>query len=101
MDQTVINGFKVKIPSGHMWLKFKFTVLYSDDNFEQIQNESSSVPSSLDELSSIGISPELSNFLESCVGKVDIDKKDFSLLFSDNQDYARFLLINLPTKPMS
>jgi hypothetical protein len=67
-----------------------FTIRFRDDDD---QGEPSPNPDFND--TGVGMSEELESFLAECIGKIELNKKQFSIRFSDPRDFMRFKLLDL------
>jgi hypothetical protein len=85
---------EARIPSGHMWLAMTFTVRFRDDDD---QTDPTPDPDFNDV--GVGMSEELEEFLGECIGKIELDKKQFRIRFSDPRDFMRFKLLDLEPRP--
>lgn len=88
-----------KVPAGHMWLTLTFSVVLHDGDEDDVEVKPDQNWSSLDG-AGVGLSEEMETFLAGCVGEARINKKEFSIGFSNHQDFVRFNLIGLESRSM-
>ncbi len=83
--------WSAKVPEGHMWLQMTFTIHYHDDD----KSEHNSLTNSHIDDAGFGLSQEMTDFLNGCNGKTQIDRKEFIIRFADAEDFMRFNLIGM------
>lgn len=83
MDEVTASGpYEVKIRNNHMYLMVTVSIV---DN-------AIAPGSDWIDTCEISMSDELLKFVNGCIGKVDINNENISLILHDRQDYMRFVL---------
>ena len=97
MEESLKSWFETKVPTGHMWLQMTFSIRTDDDggDFSIDMIPSRTNADAAIQAAGVGMSPELSDFIATCVGKVRVNKEKISLVFESEEDYVRFRLIGL------
>lgn len=95
--EEVKYQWSARVPDGHMWLQLTFKVHFQEGD------QSETFPSTEAHFNDagLGLSEEMKRFLSGCNGAIHIDKKEFTVFFSDAEDFMRFKLVGLPDKTRS
>lgn len=87
----------VKAPDGHLWLQLSLSIRFDDRfNGDANRGELGDGANVAIDKSTVGMSDELCNFLDGCVGNYHIDKQRIMIGFDLNEDFVRYKLVNFP-----
>lgn len=94
-EVTDSTPYEIKVYDSHIYLMATISIKTDKDGKVSAVDRGNWADSC-----DIGMSDELAKFVDGCVGKVEVNMKNISLILHDRRDYVRFMLegLNATTK---